>query len=67
MSYLTTQCGKQVYFESYGDGDVAMVLVHGWGMSVRTWDHVLPSPARCGIARRADGPPRLWRIVEGFC
>ncbi|MBT7335213.1 MAG: alpha/beta hydrolase [Gammaproteobacteria bacterium] len=49
MSYLTTQCGKQVYFESYGDGDVAMVLVHGWGMSVRTWDHVLPSLRDAGL------------------
>ncbi len=49
MSYLATECGKQVYFESYGEGDNALVLVHGWGMSVRTWDHVLPALSADGF------------------
>jgi non-heme chloroperoxidase len=43
MSYLTTQCGRQVYYEDFGQGSSAIVLVHGWGMSVRAWDHVLPA------------------------
>ena len=42
MSYLATTCGGNVYYESYGAGDSAVILVHGWGMSVRSWDHALP-------------------------
>ena len=43
MTYLTTSAGKKVYFEDYGSGDSAIVLVHGWGMSCRTWDYTLPT------------------------
>jgi pimeloyl-ACP methyl ester carboxylesterase len=41
MSYLQCEGGKQVYYEDYGSGDSAVVLVHGWGMSLRTWDYSL--------------------------
>jgi non-heme chloroperoxidase len=43
MSKLQTACGKHIYYEDYGTGDSALVLVHGWGMSVRTWDPILPA------------------------
>ncbi|EED34898.1 carboxylesterase BioH [Luminiphilus syltensis NOR5-1B] len=41
MAYLTVEDNKQVYFEDYGSGDTAIVLIHAWGMSSRTWDSVL--------------------------
>ena len=43
MGQLQISCGKQVYFEDYGDADSALVLIHGWGMSVRCWDPILPA------------------------
>jgi pimeloyl-ACP methyl ester carboxylesterase len=43
MSYLQREDNRQVYYEDHGSGARAMVLVHGWGMSVRAWDHVLPA------------------------
>ena len=43
MSFHMTQCGRNVYYESYGSGSQAVFFVHGWGMSVRAWDHVLPA------------------------
>ena len=48
MSFLNTECDGRVYYESHGDGDNAVVLVHGWGMSVRAWDHVLPALCAAG-------------------
>lgn len=41
MAYLNTDDGKKVYYEDYGSGDTALVLVHGWGMGVRVWDYNL--------------------------
>ena len=38
MAYLEREADRRIYFEDYGSGDSAVVLVHGWGMSVRTWD-----------------------------
>ena len=43
MSQLQTACGRQIYYENYGEGDTAIVLIHGWGMSVRCWDPILPA------------------------
>ena len=48
MSYLTREDGKQVYYESYGAGDSALLLIHGWGMSGRSWDHVVPALVDAG-------------------
>lgn len=42
MSYLQTDCGKSVYFEDYGEGSSAILLIHGWGFSCRAWDNTLP-------------------------
>jgi len=40
MAYLQRDDGR-VYYEDHGDGDRAVFLLHGWGMSVRIWDAVL--------------------------
>ena len=48
MSSLTREDGKHIYYEDYGSGDAAVVLVHGWGMSVRTWDYTLPALVDAG-------------------
>ena len=48
MSSLARENGKQVYFEDYGEGDSAIVLIHGWGTTVRTWDYTLPALAQAG-------------------
>jgi pimeloyl-ACP methyl ester carboxylesterase len=48
MSYLERENGGKVYYESYGSGSHALVLIHGWGMSCRTWDHVTPALAADG-------------------
>ena len=52
MAYLTTADGGQVYFEHYSSPDQkgpTLVLVHGWGMSVRCWDPVLPALTEAGL------------------
>ncbi len=48
MGYLAREDGKQVYFEDYGTGDQAVVLVHGWGMNLRVWDYSLPALVAAG-------------------
>ncbi len=48
MSSLAREDGRQVYFEDYGSGDSAVLLVHGWGTSVRAWDYTLPLLADAG-------------------
>jgi non-heme chloroperoxidase len=55
MSYLETGGGR-VYFEDHpsntSTADAAqqgtLLLVHGWGMSVRCWDPILPALVRDG-------------------
>ena len=41
MAFLTREDNKQVYYEDYGSGSEAILLVHGWGMSCRLWDYSL--------------------------
>jgi pimeloyl-ACP methyl ester carboxylesterase len=48
MAYLDTGDGKNVYYEDYGSGDSAVVLVHGWGMGLRMWDYTLPALIHAG-------------------
>ena len=48
MSSLTREDGKHIHYEDYGSGDTAVVLVHGWGMSLRTWDYTLPALVDAG-------------------
>ena len=48
MSYLGREEGKQIYYEDYGSGDSAVLLVHGWGMNLRVWDNTLPQLVAAG-------------------
>jgi len=48
MSHLAREDGKQVYYEDYGSGDSAIVLVHGWGANTRAWDYTLPALVAAG-------------------
>ena len=48
MAYLERENGQQVYFEDNGSGDRAIILIHGWGMSLRLWDYTLPSLVQAG-------------------
>ena len=52
MGYLETSCGHQVYYEDHcaaeQEADTALVLVHGWGMSTRCWDPLLPPLVQAG-------------------
>jgi non-heme chloroperoxidase len=43
MSRLDVENGKQIYFEDYAGPKRPVVLIHGWGMSVRVWDYNLPA------------------------
>lgn len=53
MSYLDTRGGGRVYYEDHSlagqsaTGD-ALILVHGWGMSSRCWDPILPVLIQAG-------------------
>jgi len=49
MAILEREQGKGIYFEDYGSGDTAIVLVHGWGMGLRMWDYNLPALTSAGF------------------
>jgi pimeloyl-[acyl-carrier protein] methyl ester esterase len=49
MAMLTRENNKQVYYEDYGSGSEAIILVHGWGMSCRLWDYSLQSLCNSGF------------------
>lgn len=42
MAYLKRENGKSIYYEDNGNGPAAIILIHGWGMSLRGWDCTLP-------------------------
>ncbi len=48
MAILERENGKGIYFEDYGSGDSAIILVHGWGMGMRMWDYNVPSLIQAG-------------------
>ena len=49
MAYLERENGHSVYYEDNGSGDLAIILIHGWGMSLRLWDYSLPSLIEAGF------------------
>ncbi|MGE0667988.1 MAG: alpha/beta fold hydrolase [Sphingomonadales bacterium] len=50
MAYLETEAGRCIYYE-YNPGDkLPVALIHGWGMSCRLWDAVLPLLTGAGHA-----------------
>ena len=46
VTYLTTRDGVRLRVTDRGDGDHAIVLVHGWKMSHRVFDHAILRLAR---------------------
>jgi non-heme chloroperoxidase len=48
MAYLERDNDGRIYYESYGRGDSAVVLVHGWGMGLRAWDYSLQALLKAG-------------------
>lgn len=48
MGHLEVEDGRQIYFEHHAGERQPVVLVHGWGVTARSWDTVAP-------ALRADG------------
>lgn len=49
MAYLERENGHRVYYEDSGTGDRAVLLVHGWGMSLRLWDYTVPALLSAGF------------------
>ena len=49
MAYLDRESGRRVYYEDYGVGDSAVLLVHGWGMGLRAWDYSLGALVKAGL------------------
>lgn len=43
MGYLATEGDRRVYFEHHAGSGRTVVLSHGWGMSGRAWDTVVPA------------------------
>ncbi len=48
MAYLTVDGDKRVYYEDHGEGDTALVLIHGWGMNCRVWDGTMVALLEAG-------------------
>lgn len=48
MAFLERENGRRVYYEDNGSGERAVILVHGWGMSLRMWDYTLPALTAAG-------------------
>ncbi|HEY5334031.1 MAG TPA: alpha/beta hydrolase, partial [Solirubrobacterales bacterium] len=48
MGKLAVENGRSIYFEDYAGARRPVVLVHGWGMSCRTWDYNLPALREAG-------------------
>ena len=42
MAHLEVEDGRQVYYEHHAAPGCPVVLVHGWGMTTRSWDTVVP-------------------------
>ena len=43
MAMLNVDGDKAIYYEHHAGSGRPVVLVHGWGMSCRVWDTVLPA------------------------
>ena len=36
--FFNTDDNNKMYYESYGSGDIAIVFIHGWSVTCRSWD-----------------------------
>lgn len=43
MAHLAVEGDRRIYYERYSGTGRPVVLIHGWGMSVRVWDLTLPA------------------------
>ena len=43
MARLTVDADRSIYYEHHSGSKRPVMLVHGWGMSCRVWDTVLPA------------------------
>ena len=50
MGRLNVEGERGIHFESHAGVETPVVLVHGWGMSGRVWDPVLPALVDAGHA-----------------
>lgn len=48
MAHLAVDGDRRIYYERYSGSGRPVVLVHGWGMSVRLWDLTLPTLLEAG-------------------
>ncbi|MEE4145882.1 MAG: alpha/beta hydrolase [Halieaceae bacterium] len=48
MAFMDREAGRRVYYENYGAGSDAVVLIHGWGMGLRAWDYSLQALLAAG-------------------
>ncbi|WP_368680343.1 alpha/beta hydrolase (plasmid) [Rhodococcus opacus] len=49
MATLQVEDGKKIYFEHYKSGNkTPVLLINGWGASVRVWDLTLPALLKAG-------------------
>ena len=49
MALIEREQSKNVYFEDYGQGTSAIVLIHAWGLSGRAWDSNTRAMAHAGF------------------
>ena len=50
MAFLETEPGRRISYEYYPGDRLPVALIHGWGMSCRLWDTVLPLLTGAGHA-----------------
>jgi non-heme chloroperoxidase len=50
MAYLQVGDGRQLYYEHHAGPRLAVMLIHGWGMSCRVWDTTLVALQQAGHA-----------------
>jgi non-heme chloroperoxidase len=48
MAFLDAEQGRHVYYEHHAGTGRPVVLVHGWGMTGRSWDTTLPALLAAG-------------------
>ena len=49
MAVIQREGSRQVYYEDYGEGSNAIVLIHAWGLSCRAWDSNTQALVRAGF------------------
>ena len=49
MAVIQREGSKQIYYEDYGQGSSAVVMIHAWGLSCRAWDSNTRALAQAGF------------------